>query len=124
MVSNLKAKDSSYGGRVPKIGVTYNFTPSYLFYSSLLKTFFPDRNPQSLWQDQEIYQEICKTSIDETISSNSMTITQENANDIPALSKILAMRTISPGSAPPFIAIELSPVARGLGHNADQKKRR
>src|SRR3990172_4554274 len=82
MVSNLKAKDSSYGGRVPKIGVAYNFTPSYPFYSSLLKTFFPDRNPQGLWQDQEIYQKICKTSVDETISSNSMSITQENTTDI------------------------------------------
>ena len=81
MVYDLNPKDSAYGVRVAKIRVTYNFTPSYLFYSSLLKTFFPDRNPQSLWQDQEIYQEICKTSIDETISSNSMTITQENTTE-------------------------------------------
>jgi len=110
-VFDLNAEDSACGGRVAKRGVAYNFTALYLFYSSLLKTFFPDRNPQSLWHDQEIYQKICKTSVDETISSNGMTITQENATDILAPSKILGMRTISPGSALPFIAIELSLVA-------------
>ena len=89
MVFDLKAKDSAYGARVAKIGVAYNFTVLYLIYSSLLKTFFPDRNPQGLWQDQEIYQKICKTSVYETISSNGMTITQENATDILAPSKIL-----------------------------------
>ena len=111
MVYDLNPQDSAYGVRVAKIGVTYNFTPSYLFYSSLLKTFFPDRNPQGLWHDQEIYQKICKTSVYESTSNNGMTITQENTTDILAQSKILAMRTISPGSSLPFIAIELSPVA-------------
>jgi len=31
MVFDLKDKDSSYGGRVAKKGVAYNFTPSFLF---------------------------------------------------------------------------------------------